>query len=195
MAKPLSNRPVRRTNRVSNPAAGILRRAKDIRLLAMDVDGVLTRGEVIVLESGEEVKAWNAKDRLALALLRKKNISLVIAWITGRQSNAVTRSAKDVGIDHLVQNCGDTKKALEEILHSHHLQWNQVAFIGDDLIDLPVLLRAGLACCPADAVPEVVAHSHYISPFRGGEGTVRDVLELILKAQNQWSSLVQSILH
>jgi len=160
----------------------------------MDVDGVLTDGKVIVLDSGEEVKSWNVKDRLGLALLRDKKIPLAVAWITGRKSSAVLRAAADLGVQHVVQKCSDKRRALEKILSAHRWSMSEAAFIGDDLIDLPVLTRVGLACCPQDAIDEVRKKAHYISSLRGGEGVVRDVMELILKAQGKWSPFVKSFL-
>ena len=172
----------------------LMTRARRIRLLAMDVDGVLTDGCVVVLESGEEIKSWNVKDRLGLALMREKKIPLLFAWITGRESNAVNRAAKDLGIHHVAQRCDDKKEALRKILSGHQLTGTQAAFIGDDLIDLPVLRVVGLACSPANAVLEVKKRVHYVSPLKGGEGVARDVLELILTAQGLWAPLVRSSL-
>ncbi len=171
----------------------LLKRAKQIRLLAMDVDGVLTGGEVVVLESGEEIKFWNAKDRLGLAIARDHVKDLSFSWITGRSSTSVSRAAEDLGVKHVVQGCSDKLKALQEITGKLDLKFSQVAFIGDDLIDLPVIQAVGLSCCPADGVQEVQKRVHYVSPFPGGRGVVRDVLEFILKAQNKWDLLVRSL--
>lgn len=168
------------------------KRAQSIKLLAMDVDGVLTGGEVVVLESGEEIKLWNAKDRLGLALARGHVKDLKFAWITGRKSTAVARAAEDLGVQFVVQNCANKLKALEEIAQSAGLDLDQTAFIGDDLIDLSVLAKVGLSCCPADAVEDVKKKVHYVSHLPGGRGVARDVLELILKAQGKWDSLVRS---
>jgi len=170
----------------------LLKRAREIRLLAMDVDGVLTGGEVVVLESGEEIKFWNAKDRLGLALACEKIPSLKIAWITGRSSSAVARAGKDLGIHFVVQHCSDKRIALQKIIRAQKISLRQAAFIGDDLIDLPVLKDVGFSACPADAVADVKKRVNYVSPFPGGKGMVRDILELILKAQNKWHSVVRS---
>jgi 3-deoxy-D-manno-octulosonate 8-phosphate phosphatase (KDO 8-P phosphatase) len=175
-------------------SSALIKRAKGIRLLGMDIDGVLTAGDVIVLESGEEVKAWNVRDRLGLALLHERKIPLVLAWVTGRTSNTVLRSARDLGVRYVVQGCDDKKTALTKILKKEGLRFDQAAFIGDDLIDLPPLLSVGLSCCPADAILDVKKRVHYVSPYPGGRGVARDVMELILKAQHRWDPLVRSFL-
>jgi 3-deoxy-D-manno-octulosonate 8-phosphate phosphatase (KDO 8-P phosphatase) len=175
-------------------SAQIARRAKPIKLIAMDVDGVLTAGEIILLESGEEIKFWNARDRLGLAVVREHKVPLSFAWITGRSSRAVSFAAEDLGVAHLVQKCADKRGALKAILDSRKIGFHEAAFIGDDLIDLPVLRAVGLAACPADAAPDVRRHVHYVSPFGGGKGAVRDVLELVLRAQGRWDALLESYL-
>lgn len=170
------------------------RLARRVRLIAMDVDGVLTNGDVTVLNSGEEVKTWNAKDRLLLALLRDSHDSFVLAWITGRKSQAVVDAASDLGIRYVVQKCTDKKKALAEILEKENILWEQAAFVGDDLIDLPVMRACGFSACPADAVRDVRAMADYVAPVDGGRAVVRDVLEFILKAQKKWDALLAPFL-
>jgi 3-deoxy-D-manno-octulosonate 8-phosphate phosphatase (KDO 8-P phosphatase) len=165
----------------------LVARARKVKLLAMDVDGVLTGGEIIVLQSGEEIKFFNAKDRLGLA-----EIPLHIAWITGRASQTVVDSAADLGVADVVMKCHDKRGALEKILSKHGLTFDEAAFIGDDLIDLGVLDKVGFAACPTDATEDVRRHADYISPFEGGKGVVRDVLEFILKAQGRWDAVVTS---
>lgn len=176
------------------PSAALAARAKKIKIIAMDVDGVLTPGDVVVLESGEEVKAWNVKDRLGMALVRDRGLPLRFAWITGRSSNTVVRSAEDLGISYVVQKCEDKKTALSKILLNAGLSFEEAAFIGDDLIDLPALLSAGFSACPRDACPDVLKRVHYVSPVPGGRGVLRDVMEFILKAQRAWDPLVRSFL-
>lgn len=172
----------------------LIERARAIKLLAMDVDGVLTGGEVIVLESGEEVKFYNSKDRLGLAVMRDAKVPLRLAWITGRSSNSVATAAKDLGVEDVVMKCHDKKGALEVILAKYKIPFNEAAFIGDDLIDLSVLHKVGFSACPSDATEDVLHRVHYVSPFAGGKGVVRDVLEFILKAQGRWDAVVSSFL-
>lgn len=160
----------------------------------MDVDGVLTGGEIIVLTSGEEVKMFNAKDRLGLAVIRDAGVPLRIAWITGRASTAVTEAARDLGVADVVMKSRDKRSALEAILARHQIAFDEAAYIGDDLIDLSVLRAVGFSASPSDATEDVRRHVHYISPFAGGKGVVRDVLEFILKAQGRWDAVVSSFL-
>jgi 3-deoxy-D-manno-octulosonate 8-phosphate phosphatase (KDO 8-P phosphatase) len=172
--------------------AALVKRARNIRLLAMDVDGVLTAGDIIVLESGEEIKLWNAKDRMAFASIRSQKIPLILAWITGRASKSVSSNAENLGIPHVVQKCEDKKSALEKILTERGLSFDQAAFIGDDLIDLRVMQHVGFSACPADAVPDVKKISNYVSAIDGGRGVGRDVVEFILKAQNKWDGVIRA---
>jgi 3-deoxy-D-manno-octulosonate 8-phosphate phosphatase (KDO 8-P phosphatase) len=172
--------------------AALLKKARNVRLLAMDVDGVLTAGEIIVLESGEEVKLWNAKDRMGFAASRSLKLPILFAWITGRQSKSVEANAANLGIHHLVQKCEDKKAALKKILDERGLRFEDAAFIGDDLIDLGVMTSVGFAACPADAVPDVKKIVQYVSPLGGGKGVGRDVLEFILRAQNKWNDVLRS---
>ncbi|MCG3203497.1 MAG: 3-deoxy-D-manno-octulosonate 8-phosphate phosphatase KdsC [Elusimicrobia bacterium] len=174
--------------------AQLVKRAKIIKIIGMDVDGVLTNGDVVVRDSGEEVKAWNAKDRLCLALIRDRGVPLEFAWITGRSSKTVESNANDLGIQHLVQKCSTKKEAFEKILKSRGVSFEEAAYIGDDLIDIPVMRAVGFSACPADAVPDVLKRSHYVSSLEGGRGAVRDILEFILKAQGRWDGLIASFL-
>jgi 3-deoxy-D-manno-octulosonate 8-phosphate phosphatase (KDO 8-P phosphatase) len=171
--------------------AALIKKALPIKLLAMDVDGVLTSGEIIVLESGEEIKLWNAKDRLVLSLADKCRLPFSFAWITGRSSNSVRRAAQDLGIKYLFQDCHNKVSALEDILKKENLTHSQVGFIGDDLIDLPVLRKVGFAACPSDAARDVKNCVNYQSPFLGGRGVVRDVIEFIFRAQGLWDCLAK----
>lgn len=180
--------------RLKIPEAELLARAREVKLLAMDVDGVLTGGEIIVLESGEEVKFFNSKDRLGIAALRDAKIPLHIAWITGRSSKGVTLAAKDLGVGDVVMKSSDKRGALEAILSKHKLSFKEAAFIGDDLIDLGVLRAVGFSACPSDATDDIRAQVHYVSPLAGGRGVARDVLEFILKAQGRWDGVVSSFL-
>jgi len=166
------------------------RRARGIKLIAMDVDGVLTGGEIVILKSGEEIKAFNAKDRLVLAIMRDTKVPVRIAWITGRKSRVVEKTAKELGVSDLVQGSHDKAGALAAILKRHKLSFADAAFIGDDLIDLSVLKKVGFSASPADATSDVLRHVHYVSPYNGGKGVVRDVIEFILKAQGRWDSVV-----
>lgn len=156
----------------------------------MDVDGVLTAGDIIVLESGEEVKLWNVKDRLAFFVGRAQGLKFV--WITARDSKQVKARAKDVQVDALYAGCRDKKSALADLCRRFKVSPREVAYLGDDLIDLPVLRRVGLAVCPSDAQADVKRAVHYVSPLPGGRGVLRDVVDRILKAQGKWSRVLAS---
>jgi 3-deoxy-D-manno-octulosonate 8-phosphate phosphatase (KDO 8-P phosphatase) len=164
----------------------IQKRAKKIKLIAMDVDGVLTGGEVIVLESGEEIKIWNVKDRFAFHYTRKGLPGIKYAWITGRKSSNVERCAKEIGIDYLYQNCMDKLDAVKEIILELGLKLEEVAYLGDDIVDIPVLKNVGLGVCPNDAASDVRKESDLVSEFTGGKGVFRHVAEIVLKSQNAW---------
>lgn len=159
-------------------------------MVAMDVDGVLTAGDIIVLDSGEEVKLWNVKDRLAFFVGRAQGLRFV--WITARDSKQVKARAKDVKVDALYAACRDKKSALVDLCRRFKVSPREVAYIGDDLIDLPVLRRVGLAACPSDAPADVKRAVRYVSSMPGGRGVLRSVVERILKAQGKWSRVLAS---
>ena len=164
----------------------LTKKAKKIKLIAMDVDGVLTGGEVIILESGEEIKIWNVKDRFAFHYARKGLPSIKYAWITGRKSNSVETCAKEIGIDYLYQNCMDKLDAVKEIVLELGLKLDEVAYLGDDIVDIPVLKNVGLGVCPSDSSSDVRKSSALVSEFPGGKGVFRHVAEIVLKSQNAW---------
>jgi len=165
--------------------------AKKVKLLVTDVDGVMTSGEVILLESGEEVKIWSVRDRFAFVGMRQFLPHIKTAWITGRSSKQVELRAAELGIDFLVQSSADKKAALDEILAKLNLTYEDVAFAGDDIIDIPLLLRAGLSICPADGVDEAKAAAKYVSRHAGGKGVIRELIEIIMKAQGKWSEVLE----
>lgn len=169
----------------------IIKKAKNIKLLACDVDGVLTRGEIILLNNGEEVKIWNVKDGLGYSLLREAVPNIKTAWITGRSSEQLKNRAEDLKIDYLVQSCTNKKAALDAILHETGLMVSETAYIGDDIIDIPVLSRAGFSICPKDASDELKKHVDYISKLNGGEGIVREIIEIILKSKGYWKKILE----
>ena len=165
--------------------------AKDIKLIATDVDGVLTAGEIIILENGEEVKIWNVKDRLAIRLIKQYLPNIKIAWITGRKSKQVELRAKELGVDYIIQECKDKKKEIIKIANKMNIESSQIAYIGDDIIDLSALNIAGISVCPKDAVDEVKKIAKYISKYDGGKGVLREITEIILKANNLWKQIIK----
>jgi 3-deoxy-D-manno-octulosonate 8-phosphate phosphatase (KDO 8-P phosphatase) len=170
----------------------VVRRAKRIRLLAMDVDGVLTDGSILVLRSGEEIKFWNVKDRIGFFMLKRSNAPFVTAWISGRRSDQVRTSARELEIKALVQKCPDKGRAFREVLSRFRLSPQEALFIGDDLVDLPPLRMAGLAICPQDAHAEVKRICHYVTRAPGGRGVFREAVDLVLKAQGLWRGVIRT---
>lgn len=167
----------------------VRRRARGIRLLVLDVDGVLTDGELLYGPAGEALKRFHIHDGLAMVAWKKCRRSLAV--LSGRRSKAVARRMAELGIEPVYQ--GVTRKLLKYklILHQFRCRNRDVAVMGDDLTDLPLLLRAGLAIAPSNAVPEVRAQAHLVTRRAGGRGAVREAIETILRAQGRWSRRVQ----
>lgn len=170
----------------------IERRASRIKLLLMDCDGVLTDGRLWLIEEGDDQKSFNAKDGLGLSLLHRAGLKSGI--ISGRNSRAVTRRAQDLGIEFVRQGDPDKIAAFEQTLQQAGVDENEVAFIGDDLNDIPIMQRVELAVAVADAVGETLSAAHYVTQAKGGQGAVREVVELILKSQGRWSDLIEDYL-
>lgn len=170
----------------SHLPAEVRRRIEPIRLLVLDVDGVLTDGTLVYSAHGEEVKHFNVRDGLGIRLLLKAGIQIGV--ITGRETEAVAVRCRELGMkDELVfQRSRDKGADLDEMQALLELGDHQVCVMGDDLTDLPILGRAGFSACPADAAAEVVAACHYVCRQPGGRGAVRELAELVLKAQRLW---------
>jgi len=162
-------------------------RLRKIQLFLCDVDGVLTDGTVW-MGSGGEQKRFHIRDGFSLRFLQQAGIR--VGWISARPSPATTERAQDLKIDFLRQSPEPKAAVVEALLRKLNLSWDQVSFIGDDLLDLGVLRRVGLAAAPSDAVSEVREQAHYVCRNPGGGGAVREVVELILKAQGHWEATV-----
>lgn len=156
-------------------------RAKKIRLLAFDVDGVLTDGRIYISDKGEECKAYNIRDGLGMKLLQECGIKL--ALISGRTSRSVEARAQDIGIALLYQGVDDKVAVLEALMQELDLRAEQCGFMGDDLVDLPAMRRAGFSLSVADAPPLVRERAHYVTKSTGGHGAVREACEFIMQAQ------------
>jgi 3-deoxy-D-manno-octulosonate 8-phosphate phosphatase (KDO 8-P phosphatase) len=167
----------------------IQRRASRIKLLLMDCDGVLTDGRLWLFEGGDEQKSFDTKDGLGLHLLHRAGLKSGI--ISGRTSSGVERRARQLAIEFVRQGDPDKIAAFEEVLGLAGVDENEVAFVGDDLNDIPLMQRSELAVAVADAVEETRSVAHYVTQAAGGRGAVREVIELILKAQGRWSDLVE----
>ncbi len=162
----------------------LLERVKKIKLLACDVDGVLTDGLLYVGGKGEEMKAFHAHDGLGMKLAQKQG--LLVTIITGKSSQSVISRAEELGLDDVHLGTRDKLGRMKEILQKENLSFEQVAFIGDDLNDLYLMEKVGLAVTVPNGAPELKAVAHYITGRSGGRGAVREVVELLLKGQGRW---------
>ena len=158
---------------------------KNIKLFVFDVDGVLTDGSLILLDNGEMARQMNIKDGYALQLAIKHGYDILI--ISGGSSSAVKIRLQKLGIQHIFLGVIDKKNLLLNFVAEHCLKKEEILYMGDDLPDLLPMKEAGVACAPADAVPEIKSIAHYISPAFGGKGCVRDVIEKVLKLNGHWN--------
>ena len=170
----------------------VKRRASRIKLLLMDCDGVLTDGRLMLLENGDEQKLFNVRDGQGLVLLHRAGLNSGV--ISGRRSSFVEQRARELGINYLRQGSHDKIKDFRELLAEADVEESEVAFVGDDLADIPLLRRAQLAVAVADAVQEARGVAHYVTQQPGGHGAVREVVELILKAQGRWHESIERFL-
>jgi len=163
-------------------------RAKKIKLVAFDVDGVMTDGSLTFIENGKEIKTYNAKDGQGIAMLHKGGIKTAI--ITARDNNTVRIRAKILDITELYEGQKNKITALDEIAKKHDLNYDEIAYMGDDMPDLCVLEKVGLAACPNDAAEEVIEICDFVSTKGGGKGAVREFCNFILKEQNiHWTGV------
>lgn len=172
----------------TNYPPAVLAAAQKIKLLLLDVDGVLTDGRLYYGNSGEELKAFNIQDGLGIKLLQRGGIQVGI--ITGRRSTLLERRAEELTISPLIQGREDKWSALKEILQGMDIRPEEIAFMGDDLPDLAVINRVGLGVTPANANSAVANQAHWQTKKCGGDGAVREVAELILGAQEKLESLL-----
>lgn len=163
-------------------------RARAIRLLVLDVDGVLTDGSLYYGSQGEALKVFNTLDGHGIKLLQKTGVRVAI--ITGRRGEAILSRARDLGIEWIQQGREDKFNALEEMLAGNPIPLQQIAFMGDDWPDLTVMTRVGLALTVANAHSEVTARAHWQSQFCGGQGAVREACDLLMRAQNSFNRVL-----
>jgi 3-deoxy-D-manno-octulosonate 8-phosphate phosphatase (KDO 8-P phosphatase) len=170
-------------------SSSLAARLKAVRLFLCDVDGVLTDGSVY-LGGAREIKRFNIRDGLGLIFLRRAGFK--VGWVSARPSPVTEARAAELAIDFLVQQGDRLSKtgAVEKLLRRTRLDWDAVCFVGDDVVDLGPLTRAGLAVAVADARPEVKASAHYVTRAAGGHGAVRETAEMILQAQNKWHAII-----
>ncbi|MGA7156844.1 MAG: HAD hydrolase family protein [Acidobacteriaceae bacterium] len=164
-------------------------RARRIKVLLYDVDGVLTNGDITIIppldgdpnSRATEIKSFSAHDGMGISIARLGGLK--IGWVTKRNSQVVAIRARDLKIDHVYQGQNNKREALDKILVDEHCTLEEVAYVGDDIIDLPVMRQVGFAIAPANARPQAKAAAHYITPNRGGEGAGRDAIDFILNSR------------
>jgi len=166
----------------------ITARAERIKLVLFDVDGVLTDGKILLHADGTESKLFDIKDGTAIVWAQR--LGLTIGFLSARTSAATTQRAAQLGITLLHQGVASKLDAYDQIADGLLLDDDQVAYMGDDILDLPVLSRVGLATAPADAAADVRARVHWVSRARGGDGAARELIELVLRAQDRWDSII-----
>ncbi len=164
--------------------------ASEIKLVVLDVDGVMTAGSVTYTCDGQEVKSFNIKDGLGIKLLQRGGLQVAI--VTGRSSAMVERRAAELGITELVQGRDDKLAAVSELASRLGLGLNEIAYMGDDLPDLSAIQACGLGACPADATAVVLGHADWVAAQAGGQGAIREWAEELLKARGCWSELLSS---
>jgi 3-deoxy-D-manno-octulosonate 8-phosphate phosphatase (KDO 8-P phosphatase) len=167
-------------------------KARNLKLLILDVDGVLTDGRIVIDDHGVETKCFDVRDGHGIKMLKRANID--VALITGRQSQVVTHRARELGIDSVYQNIHDKLEVYQSLLEEKGLRDGEVGFVGDDVVDLPILKRAGFSVVVADCMEELKPYADYVTRNRGGRGAVREISELILKAQGKWAGLMERYL-
>ncbi|WP_050465436.1 KdsC family phosphatase [Herbaspirillum autotrophicum] len=170
----------------SAASAAVIARAAQVRLMIFDVDGVLTDGGLYYGADGEPVKRFNALDGHGIKLIQQFGVATAI--ITARQSPIVLRRAKDLGISHVFQGVHDKRQAFEQLLQQTGIAADACGYLGDDVIDLPILCRAGFPACVANAHPAVKSRVAYVTQASGGHGAARELCDLLLHAQGNYEA-------
>jgi 3-deoxy-D-manno-octulosonate 8-phosphate phosphatase (KDO 8-P phosphatase) len=171
----------------------VLDKAKNIELVIFDVDGVMTDGSLFMGDDGQEYKAFNSLDGHGMRMLQEGGVNAAI--ITGRKSNVVEHRMNDLGITRVYQGYRDKIPAYEALLKDVNLEKGQIAYVGDDVVDLPIMTQVGFAIAVQSAHPYVKKHAHWITQSNGGRGAVRDVCELILEAKGLLQQALESYLY
>lgn len=166
----------------------LLEIANNIKVLMLDVDGVLTDGSIILDNVGNEFKSFNVRDGHGIKMLMRSGIE--VALITGRYSRVVDRRAHELGIKEVFQKCRDKIIAYRQLAEKYSLKDNEIAYIGDDVVDIPLLKRSGLSVAVADAHEEVKAFAMMVTKNRGGRGAVREVCDFLLRAKGLWQDII-----
>jgi 3-deoxy-D-manno-octulosonate 8-phosphate phosphatase (KDO 8-P phosphatase) len=167
----------------------VLERAKKIKAMFFDIDGVLTDGRIVLGNYGDELKFFDIQDGHGIVMLGR--VGIKTAFITGRKSRINVRRAKELKVGKIYQNAIDKLKVFEKAVRKFKVSPEEVCYIGDDLIDIPVLSRAGLAVAVKNAVPEAREKAHYVTEREGGRGAAREVIDLVIKAQGKWEEVTR----
>jgi 3-deoxy-D-manno-octulosonate 8-phosphate phosphatase (KDO 8-P phosphatase) len=162
---------------------------KNIKLVLLDVDGTLTDGKIYLNNNGMETKAFNIKDGMAIAQAIKYGMEIVI--ITGRTSKIVEIRSTELGIKEVYQGIKNKEEKVNEILKKKNIKLNEIAYVGDDINDLKIMKMVSFSACPNDAAKQVKTISNFISEYKGGEGAVREILELILEKKGVWKQVIE----
>ncbi|HZO84892.1 MAG TPA: HAD hydrolase family protein [Verrucomicrobiae bacterium] len=170
------------------PTRTLIAKLKKVRLFICDVDGVLTNGTVL-MGDGKEYKSFNIQDGLGLLLLMRNDIK--VGWVSNRPSPVTQQRAAELGIDYLVQGKGNKVEEIEALLAREGFKWADVCYLGDDVVDLGALKRAGVAVAVANAIDEAKKLADYVTEAHGGEGAVREVVKLVLSAQGKWQEIIK----
>ena len=165
---------------------------KNIKALFLDVDGVLTDGSIIYSDVGSETKVFNVRDGLGIRWLIKSGI--MVGIVTGRKSDALHHRCENLGIDLIFDGIKDKASALEKILDRTGIKSEEIAYMGDDIVDIPLMKRVGVSIAVADAHEVVIKTADMVTAAKGGAGAVREVCELMLKAHNRWEAVLAEIL-
>lgn len=175
------------------PESELRQRAAKIKLVIFDVDGVLTDGSLFYDDNGQEYKAFNSQDGHGMKMLQQSGVKIAI--ITGRTSKVVTHRMANLKIERIYQGQLDKRPAYEQILRNEGLQPAEIAYVGDDVVDLPVMIRVGLAIGVANGHELTKQYAHWVTPRNGGHGAARDVCEFLLKAQGNYDSAMKDYLN
>src|SRR5882672_6211662 len=170
----------------------VAERAKKVKLVLMDADGVLTDGRIVVFADGNEARCYHARDGLAVRLGQSGGLGFGV--VSGRSSNAVAARAKELDFVEIHQTVRAKGACVEEIARRRGLRLDEICFVGDDIVDVPAFRRCGFAVAPADADPEVFAHVHHVGTSAGGRGIAREVVDLILHAHGSWDAATAAYL-
>jgi 3-deoxy-D-manno-octulosonate 8-phosphate phosphatase (KDO 8-P phosphatase) len=167
----------------------LIAKIKLIRLLVLDVDGVMTDGRIIMDDAGREIKNFDVRDGHGIKVLMRYGIDVII--VTGRRSTVVEHRARDLGISEVHQGVTNKVEISDAILRNRSLNYEQIAFVGDDIVDIPLLRRVGFSAAVADALEDVQKCADYVTVRKGGRGAVREVCEVILKAKGEWTDVAR----